>query len=124
MKIPAKQKYDDSAALDDCVQVLDDEPDSPGGAFDDPVVEAARDGYAKSVRPFHSWLMRKTVDFVISQLPSLEEAVVMMAPGLGDAEREDKVFSDMRRYVDEGRPVAAALDALFADLNLEDVRQV
>ncbi len=47
-----------------------------------------------------------------------------MGPGLGDAEREGKVFADMRTYVQEGRPVAAALDAIFAELKLDDLRQV
>ncbi len=48
----------------------------------------------------------------------------MMGPGLGDAEREGKVFADMREYVACGKPVAAALDAIFEELKLEDLRQV
>ena len=47
-----------------------------------------------------------------------------LGPGLGDAEREGKVFAVMRMYLEEGKPVAAALDKIFADLKLEDLRQV
>ena len=54
----------------------------------DAVVDSVRDGYAKTIRPYHSWLLRKTFDLVSSQLPTSEEMVVLMGPGLGDAERE------------------------------------
>lgn len=50
--------------------------------------------------------------------------MVLMGPGLGDAERDGKVFADMQSYVEAGRPVAAALDAIFGELELEDLRQV
>ena len=55
---------------------------------------------------------------------ALEQAVDLMGPGLGDAERERKVFDEMKLYLAEGKPVAAALDAIYRELELEDVRQV
>ena len=36
---------------------------------------------------------------------------MLLGPGLGDAEREAKFYADVRLFIDEGRPVAAALDA-------------
>ena len=36
----------------------------------------------------------------------------------------DKCFDEIRMYIAEGRPIVAALDALFDELKLEDLRQV
>ena len=84
------------------------------------------------------------------QVPSLHEAIALVGAGLGEAERESKVFHEMQLYVKEGRcvgtlaarptpraspracggarqthrPVVEMLDELFADLQLEDLRQV
>ena len=69
-------------------------------------------------------LPARGVDLVSTQVPNLDEAMVLLGPGLGDAEREGKVFADMRLYVTEGKPVAAALDAIYDELKLEDLRQV
>ena len=115
---------DDNETLD-TLHLLDDQAeDAEAAPFGDPVAEAVRDGYGKTVRPFHSWLLRKTFDLVSTQLPSLNDTLLIMGPGLGDAEREGKVWADIRMYVEEGRPVAAALDAIFVELKLEDLRQV
>ena len=153
----AKSLRDDDATLES-VQLLElDEPDHNAPGFADPVCDAVRDGYNQTVRPFHSWLLRKTFDLVSSQVrthshhtvstlthipvsththlpslflslstqvPNMEEGIMCLGPGLGDAEREGKVFADMRMYLEEGKPVAAALDKIFADLKLEDLRQV
>ena len=121
----AKDHMDDDALVLG-VQMLDDvdNPEPTPAVSGDPVADAVRDGYAKTLRPFHSWLLRKTFDLVSSQLPSFDDAMVMFGSGLGDAEREGKVCADIRLYVEEGRPVAAALDKIFAELKLEDLRQV
>ena len=44
------------------------------------------------------------------------------ARGLGDAEREGKIYEEMRMFLQEGWPVANALDALYDELKLEDLR--
>ena len=51
---------------------------------------AVKGAYDKVIRPYHSWLLRKTFDIVSTQIPTVEEAFAMMGPGLGDAERENK----------------------------------
>ena len=120
----AKVAHDDNETLD-TLHLLDDQAeDAEAAQFGDPVGEAVRDGYGKTVRPFHSWLLRKTFDLVTTQLPSLNDTLLIFGPGLGDAEREGKVWADIKMYVDEGRPVAAALDAIFVELKLDDLRQV
>ena len=117
----------DDESLVEEMEVLDD-LDAPDTAappvYADPIADAVRDGYGKTLRPFHSWLLRKTFDLVSSQLPSFDDAMVMFGTGLGDAEREGKVCADIRLYVEEGRSVAAALDEIFRELKLEDLRQV
>ena len=85
---------------------------------------AVRTAYDLVVRPFHSWLLRKTFDLVTTQIPSLDEAVLLMGQGLGEAERVGKVYEEIRMYLVEGWKVANTLDAIYDDLKLEDLRQV
>jgi len=120
----AKRIHDDELLVQAAEELDLDHEEAEPPSLADAVVDAIRDGYAKTVRPFHSWLLRKTFDLVSTQMPSLDEAMVMMGPGLGEADRVETFFADVRMYVNEGRPVAAALDALFAELKLEDLRQV
>lgn len=87
-------------------------------------VRQVRGAYDSVIRPYHSWLLRKTVDIVMTQLPSVEEAVGMFGPGLGDAERENKVFDEIQLYLLEGQPVVELLERIFADLGLEDFHTV
>ena len=70
------------------------------------------------------WLLRKTFDLVSSQVPGLNEAIMLMGAGLGEAEREEKVFAEIKLYVREGRPVVEQLDRLYAELRLNDLRKV
>lgn len=56
---------DDNELLKSVHELDIDEPDPPPLA--DPVADAVRNGYDKTVRPFHSWLMRKSFDLISSQ---------------------------------------------------------
>lgn len=48
----------------------------------------------------------------------------MLGPGLGDAERERKVFDEIRFYISHGLPLVELLEHMYAELRLEDLRQV
>ena len=91
----------DDESLVEEMEVLDD-LDAPDTAappvYADPIADAVRDGYGKTLRPFHSWLLRKTFDLVSSQLPSFDDAMVMFGTGLGDAEREGSVDEPDREF--------------------------
>jgi len=120
--LEGKQSLEDSERLGELMLLDGDDPSSPSMA--DPTADAVRGAYNEVLRPFHSWLLRKTVDIVTTQVPHLDEAIAMLSPGLGDAERELKCFAEIRMYVAEGWPVINTLDAIFAELKLEDLRQV
>ena len=45
-------------------------------------------------------------------------------PGLGENDAEGKVFKELELFLEEGRPIARALDLLYDELKLEDLRQV
>ena len=90
----------------------------------DPAAGCVKGAYDAVIRPFHSWLLRKTFDIVSTQSPTMPEVIEMVGPGLGDAEREGKVFDEMEFYLSVGRPVVELLEDLMAELQLEDLRQV
>jgi len=90
----------------------------------DPTAGCLQAAYDMTIRPFHSWLLRKTFDIVSTQCPTLPEVIGMVGPGLGDAEREGKVFDEMEFYLQHGQPVVDLLEQLMGELKLEDVRQV
>lgn len=123
--LQAKQAQDDEERLSS-LQMLDFddiEPTSPP-SIESATTKALQTAYDMTLRPFHSWLLRKTVDFITSQVPTLQEAVAVVGAGLGEAERESKVFQEMALYVQEGKPVLKILDEIYADTQLEDLRQV
>ena len=66
----------------------------------------------------------KTFDIVATQFPTMPEVIGMVGPGLGEAERERKVFEEMALYLEHGRPVVALLEQLMGELKLEDLRLV
>lgn len=45
-------------------------------------------------------------------------------PGLGENDVEGKVFKELELFLAEGRPIARALDLLYDELKMEDLRQV
>ena len=118
-----KQKADDEAALLPLTLLDADDDSELPPAESDPTMEAVRGAYNEVMRPFHGWLLRKTCDLVFNQVPTLDEAIAMLGPGLGEAEREAMVFNEIRMFLAEGREIAAALDAIFDDLQLEDLRR-
>jgi len=85
---------------------------------------AIKAAYDAVIRPFHSWLLRKTFDMCASQVPSFSDVVDLLGSGLGDADREVQILADMALFCREGSPVVAAIEALYSDLQLEDLRRV
>lgn len=118
----AQQKVEDSRAVAPLEFECGEEEEQP--AEGDPTAAAVQGAYDAVIRPYHSWLLRKTFDIVSTQVPNVAEAISMLGPGLGDAEREGKVFEELRFYVAQGRPVIALLEQMYAELRLEDLRQV
>jgi len=119
----AQQKLEDERAIAPLEEELYDE-DDPRGGTEDPTAEAVRGAYDTVIRPYHSWLLRKTFDIVSTQVPNITEAIGMLGPGLGDAERERKVFDEIRFYISQGLPLVELLENMYAELRLEDLRQV
>ena len=86
-------------------------------------ISAVRTMFRIGLEAHHGRLSDIEAGNLIHQL-GLEEAVALIGAGLGVAERETKVFQDVRLFVQEGRPIIEMLDELYADLELEDLRQV
>jgi hypothetical protein len=99
-------------------------PDETPPLLADPTAGCVQAAYDAVIRPFHSWLLRKTFDIVATQFPTMPEVIGMVGPGLGEAERERKVFEEMAIYLEHGRPVVALLEQLMGELKLEDLRLV
>jgi hypothetical protein len=99
-------------------------PDETPPLLADPTAGCVQAAYDAVIRPFHSWLLRKTFDIVATQFPTMPEVIGMVGPGLGEAERERKVFEEMALYLEHGRPVVALLEQLMGELKLEDLRLV
>ena len=74
---------------------------------------AVKGAYDKVIRPYHSWLLRKTFDIVSTQIPTVEEAFAMMGPGLGDAERENKAS---RRLLSASPPPLVVLPEILTTI--------
>ena len=89
-----------------------------------PSTDAAREAYSAVLRPYHSWLLRRTFDMIAPQIPSFDEVVQILGDGLGDADRELQIVHDMRAFVREGKPLLLALQRIFGRLQLEDLRRV
>ena len=119
----ARQAIEDEEALLG-MQDLDGDDDDERHSMPDPTVGCVTRAYDRVMRPFHSWLLRKTFDIVSTQIPTLPDVVACLGPGLGEHDSESKVFTEIGLFLEEGRPVARALDALFTELQLEDLRQV
>lgn len=115
----AHQEMEDQRALAEALSPDEEPPPEP-----DPTSGCVKAAYDAVIRPFHSWLLRKTFDIVSSQFPTMPEVIGMVGPGLGDAEREGKVFDEMAFYLQHGQPVVELLERLMSELKLEDLRQV
>jgi len=86
--------------------------------------DAIRHAYNMVIRPYHSWLLRKTFDMIASQVPDFQTCCNLLGAGLGEADRDEQILSDMGFFYREGQPICADITALFAELQLEDLRRV
>lgn len=132
----ARQRMEDEATILPMLDEFDPEEHSSASYSDsasaaagasmmaDPVVDCVCEAYDQVMRPFHAWILRKTFDLVSTQIPTLPQMVACLGPGLGENDVEGKVFRELTLFLEEARPVAQALDELYAELKLEDLRQV
>jgi len=86
--------------------------------------DCIRNAYNAVIRPYHTWLLRKTFDLVASQVPSFPEVVNLLGAGLGEADRDEQILFDMGFYYREGMPLVGGIMKLFKELQLEDLRRV
>jgi len=86
--------------------------------------EAIKRAYNAVIRPYNSWLLRKTFDLCASQAPGFSEVVQLLGSGLGEADRELQIVTDMQIFCREGFPVVDAVQGIIAELELEDLRRV
>jgi len=116
-----------SRSLDLTISLMDElmqEEDALGTPLSCSSAAALQRAYASVLEPYHGWLIRKTFSVVSSQAPGYEAMTRLLSPGVGDAERQSVVQSEMRAFIDAGRPVIKLLRELFAEMRLEDTRRV
>ena len=89
----------------------------------DTVLDALNDAY-ESLRPYHGWLAQKSFGLFVGAAPRYDDVIAMVGPGLGDADRNAVVRADMGVYTETGRALIAALEDLYCELGLEDIRKV
>lgn len=58
------------------------------------------------------------------QVPDFQTCCNLLGAGLGEADRDEQILSDMGFFYREGQPICADITALFAELQLEDLRRV
>ena len=86
--------------------------------------DAISTAYNNVIRPYHSWLLRKTFDMCASQVPCFSDVVDLLGSGLGDADREVQIMMDMGLFCKEGFPIVQIIERLFEQLMLQDLRKV
>jgi len=83
-----------------------------------------RTAYACILEPFHGWMLKSTFNMVLSAVPSRDEFLARLAPGVEPmALRRSVCFADIRECVPLMEEVVATLQALFEELDLEDLRK-
>ena len=103
-----------------------DDLDAPDTAappvYADPIADAVRDGYGKTLRPFHSWLLRNTFRMGMSGLPKRDDVFAKLrAPGSDD---EALLLEQMRECSEQMNVTISLMRGLYLELDLEDVRKV
>ncbi|KAL3916678.1 MAG: hypothetical protein SGPRY_006716 [Prymnesium sp.] len=78
-------------------RLLDTESSSVQQGESDITTKAIKRAYSKVIRPYHSWLLRKTFNMCASQAPEYAHIVDLLGSGLGDADRETQILHDMAR---------------------------
>ena len=84
---------------------------------------AFRAAYADELEPYHNWLLRSTFNISISHAPGYTDLALAIGPGLGDAERDQVIDAEISELLRAGEPLVKALEATYAQLQMDDVRK-
>jgi len=88
------------------------------------VSAASKEAYKNHLEVFHNFWLKNTFRAGLSAMPKREDFIVRLAPHLKDpAERESTVYAEMQELVDVQNHVVAVMNALFVELDLEDLRK-
>eukprot|EP00962_Isochrysis_galbana_P040399 scaffold14623_cov134-Isochrysis_galbana.AAC.2 len=83
-----------------------------------------RTAYASILEPYHGWLLKNTFNMVLSAVPSRDEFIARLAPGVKPKHvRRAVCFGDIHECVPLMEEVVAILQQLFEELDLEDKRK-
>jgi hypothetical protein len=83
-----------------------------------------RTAYAAILEPYHGWLLKSTFNMVLSAVPSRDEFLNRLAPGVKPKQiRRTVCFSDIHECVPLMEEVVSTLQQLFEQLELEDKRK-
>ena len=86
-------------------------------------IAAFRAAYADELQPYHKWLLRQTFSISISHAPGYTDLALAVGPGLGDAERDQVIDGEISALLRAGEPLVQALQASYAQLQMNDVRK-
>jgi hypothetical protein len=86
-------------------------------------IAAFRAAYADELQPYHKWLLRQTFSISISHAPGYTDLALAVGPGLGDAERDQVIDGEISALLRAGEPLVQALQASYAQLQMNDVRR-
>lgn len=83
-----------------------------------------RAAYASILEPFHGWLLKQTFNMVLSAVPSRDEFIARLSPNIHSRSRRRSVFfADVNECIPLMEDVVTALQELFNELDLEDMRK-
>ena len=102
--------------------------DAPGSAPEAPPIDGweytcSGAAYADELQPYHKWLLRSTFTISISHAPGYTDLALAIGPGLGDEERDHVINGEIYEFLRAGEPLVKALEATYANLQIEDVRK-
>ena len=86
-------------------------------------IAAFRAAYTDELQPYHKWLLRQTFSISISHAPGYTDFALAIGPGLGDAERDQVIDGEISALLRAGEPLVHALQASYAQLQMDDVRR-
>ena len=86
---------------------------------------ATQISYDQELLPFHAWMLKTVFGRVIASVPTRENLEKALLPKTDDADlRKNVSDKDMKEFVDLVGPVLEQWRAVYAELDLEDVRKV